>query len=237
MDSPWKDSPKKTETAAPRLSQSDLAGHDCFAGPAAFGKMTPQPGQDSVYTTRVTMSMIVPKPFAPARVTLGRVGLFGVALLLMLFGRAATAQDEKKEPPKDEARYGFAYSPILYAQKTPKEAITSIVKAIDTKRVDYLLAHLADPKYVDAQVAEYRPQFPKFKDEARTVLAFDRLVRETVDYYFSDPALVRELRVFARDGAFDVNEDAAVGVAKDLPARKMFFKRIGDRWFLENRQQ
>ena len=159
-------------------------------------------------------------------------------LLLALSTAPTTAQDdEKKAPPKDLPRYGFDYVPTLYPQKTPKEALTSIVKAIDQQRVDYLLAQLADPIYVDAQVAEYRPQFAKNKPDARTFLAFDRLVQDTVAYYLSDPLLVRELRLFARDGAWEVNDDAATGVHKDVPARKMFLRRIGERWFLENRQQ
>jgi hypothetical protein len=158
-----------------------------------------------------------------------------VLLLPMLAALGATAQDEK--PAKEGVRYGFDCNEALYPQKTPAETIASIVKAIDNKRVDYLLAQIADPKYVDAQVAQYKTVYTKGKDEARTFLAFDRLVNETVEYFLSDPVLVKELRLFAKDGKWDVDDDVATGTAKGVPARKVFFKHIGDRWFLENRQQ
>jgi len=165
-----------------------------------------------------------------------RIRLLGCFVLVpALVAMTATAQDEK--PDKESARFGFDYTPSLYPQKTPNEAVKSIVKAIDNKRVDYLLAQLADPKYVDAQVAQYRALFTKGKEEARTFLAFDRLVNETVEYFLSDPVLVKELRLFARDAKWDVEDDVAAGSVKDVPGRKVFLKHIGERWFLENRQQ
>ena len=158
-------------------------------------------------------------------------------LFLALSAPAANAQVEEKQPPKDVQRYGFDYVPTLYPQKEPKEALASVLKAMDDRRVDYLLAQLAEPKYVDARVAEYRAQFPQSKPAAQAFLAFDRLVQDTVQYYLTDPVLVREMRMFARDATWDVADDVATGVHKDVPARKMVFRRIGDRWFLENRQQ
>jgi hypothetical protein len=147
----------------------------------------------------------------------------------------AAAQDEK--PEQEARRYGFDYNHALYPQKKPEEAIKSIVKAIDGKRVDYLLAQLADPKYVDSQIAQYKANFTTGKDDARTFRAFDRLVNETVEYFLSDPLLIKELRQFARDGKWEIEEDVATGTVKDVPARKVFLRKIGDRWFLENRQQ
>jgi hypothetical protein len=162
--------------------------------------------------------------------------LLGFIVLVPAFAAlTVAAQDEKAD--KESARYGFDYNPALYPQKTPNEALKSIVKAIDNKRVDYLLAQLADPKYVDAQVATYRALFTKGKDEARTFLAFDRLANETVEYFASDPVLVKELRLFARDAKWEVEDEVATGSVKDVPGRKVFLKHIGERWFLENRQQ
>ncbi len=153
----------------------------------------------------------------------------------------ATAQDEeKKQPPMNPPRYGFDYSPQLYPQGSPKDAMKSIVRAIDARRLDYMLAQLADPKFIDGQIAEYRKQIQNQKkgnEEAQTFFAFDRLVRETAEYYLNDPILVKELRRFAKHAAWEENEDLATGTVKEVPARKVFLRRIGDRWFLENRQQ
>lgn len=171
------------------------------------------------------------------KLTVCRCLILLALLLLALPAVAPSAQDEeKKAPPKDLPRYGFGYLPTLYPQKTPKELCTSIVKAIDAQRVDYMLAQLADPQFVDARVAEYMPSFAKSAPDAQTLLAFDRLVQETVQYYLTDPALVRQLRLFARDAVWEEADDVATGVHKDVPARKMVLRRIGDRWFMENKQ-
>lgn len=161
-------------------------------------------------------------------------------LLLLLLAPpllGSAAQDDEKKAPKDLPRYGFDYNPVLYPQKTPKEALASVIKAIDSQRVDYMLAQLADPKFVDQQVDDFRALFPRAKDNAQTFLAFDKLVAGTVAYFQSDPILVKQLRKFARDAEWEVNEDAATAALKDVPARKVYMKRIGERWFLENRQQ
>jgi hypothetical protein len=157
-----------------------------------------------------------------------------ILLLPLLAVLHAPAQDDK---PADGVRYGFDYNQSLYPQKTPAEAIASIVKAIDNKRVDYMLAQIAEPKFVDDQVAQYKALITAGKDEARTFRAFDRLVKETVEYFLSDPVLVKELRQFAKDAKWDVDGDVATGTAKGVAARKVFFKQMGGRWFMENRQQ
>jgi len=163
-----------------------------------------------------------------------RTGLFSLALVLFaLFGAAAAAQDqEKKAPP----RYGFTYNPELYPQKKPQDALKSILKANDDKRVDYLLAQLADPKFVDAQVEDYQASVGKGDPALRSQVAFDRFVSDTIAYFRADPVLIKELRRFARDGMWEVEGMLATATLKGSP-RKVFFKQIGDRWFLENRQQ
>ena len=149
----------------------------------------------------------------------------------------ASAQDEEKKAPKDRPRYGFDYNPTIYPQNTPKDTLASILKAIDNQRVDYMLAQLAEPKFVDQQVNAYRSQFPSAKDDAQTFLAFDKLVAETTRYYQSDPILVKQLRKFARDAEWETGDDVASGAVKDVAARKVNMKKIGERWYIENKQQ
>ena len=171
---------------------------------------------------------VMPDAPAGAYVAPHGVGLEGSA-----HPTAFVAQDEPKKVPP---RYGFVYNPGLYPQKKPQDAIQSVIKAIDAKHVDYLLAQLAEPKFIDAQVAEYKASGAKGDEEARTYVAFRRLVADTVDYFVGDPLLVKELRLFARDAKWEIDEGVATGTLKGSP-RKVFLKQIGDRWFLENRQQ
>ncbi len=166
----------------------------------------------------------------PRTVVATRIG----CLLALAWPLGLDAQDQAA--PKLEKRYGYTYEPTLFSQKTPEEALQSIVKAIDTRRVDYLLAHLADPKFVDERVKEYLP-FQKGTDEAKKIFAFDRLIRETVVHFQEDPILVKELRLYLKDADWDVKEDIASGTLKTPSPRKVFFRKLEERWFLENRQQ
>jgi hypothetical protein len=153
----------------------------------------------------------------------------------MLAAIASNAQDEvkKKAPP----RFGFPVDEMTFPQKTPKDAMNSIVLALNRKKVDYMLAHMADPLLVEYWIERYQGDFPEGKDEARRLLAFDRLVRETSEYYLNDPLILKDLRVFAKDAKWEEMDDIAVGTTDKVAARKVYLKKIGDRWFLENRQQ
>jgi hypothetical protein len=111
------------------------------------------------------------------------------------------------------------------------------VRALEKKRLEYLLAHLADPTLVDARVAEYRQSVASPTDQARTFIAFDRLLTETNDHYLIDPQLLRELRILAREAEWQVNENQAIGTGKTIADHKVYMRLVGKRWFLENRQE
>jgi hypothetical protein len=163
--------------------------------------------------------------------------LHAALCLVVLLALTARGQDEAKAAKK---RFGFDFNPLLYPQDGPEKTVQSIVKALDAKRYDYLLAQIADPKYIDQKVAEYKDLFPKKADEqARAFLAFDRLVRETATHFSEDPLLLKELRQFAqKDKAmWEEKEDRVVGSVDSIAAHKVFLRKIGDRWFLENKQQ
>lgn len=163
------------------------------------------------------------------------------------------------------SRYNIEFNPIIYPQKTPQEALKSAVKAFDSDRYDYLLAHLADPKFVDARVAEYvtliygkdllqkeeieiaRESDPKkmkrlrvekdLRDRARFVVAFNRMVIETKKHHVEDPVLRKELRLMVREGEWDVEDDKATVTLKKVTTRKAIFRKRDDRWFQEERVQ
>jgi hypothetical protein len=162
-------------------------------------------------------------------------------LVILAFAAIASfseAQDDaKKKPTPETARFGFNVDEVLYPQKTPPETMKSIVTAIDRKRVDYLLAQIVDPVHVDYWVDQYKQDISLGKEEGRRLLAFEKLARETILYYQNDPLIVKDLRVFAKEAKWSDEGDVAVGTVDTIPARKVFLKKIGDRWFLENRQQ
>lgn len=75
-----------------------------------------------------------------------------IAIILSTTGIAA-AQFEEAPP----ARYGVTANPRVYPQTTPMDALAAAVRAIETDRLNYLAAHLMDPAFVDARVAERVP--------------------------------------------------------------------------------
>jgi hypothetical protein len=162
-----------------------------------------------------------------------RLATCALVLGLIGAGSATLAQDAQKK----DRRFGYDVDEVTFAQKTPAETMASITKALDRKRVDYLLAQMADPNYVDYWVERYKADFSDKKEVARRLRAFDRLVRETTDYFNNDPLIVRELRVFAKGAKWEEKDDVAIGTVDSVPGRKVFLKKIGERWFLKNEQQ
>ncbi|HEV3448581.1 MAG TPA: hypothetical protein VG099_28345, partial [Gemmataceae bacterium] len=76
---------------------------------------------------------------------------FAVFVLMLASPALQAQQDQDATPPR---RYGVLLNQQNYPQEDPKQALASVVKAIDRQRIDYLLAHLADPDFVDERVKE-----------------------------------------------------------------------------------
>jgi hypothetical protein len=117
-------------------------------------------------------------------------------------------------------RYGITADYKTYPQATAKEALASILKAVEDKRIDYVLAHLADPQWVDERV---KKNGDKFED----------LVKECKETKL-DPVAVKQLGKFLKDGEWKVEEKTAEARLKDVSDRSVRFFKVGDRWYMEN---
>jgi hypothetical protein len=74
--------------------------------------------------------------------------------------------------------------------------------------------------------------------DARTA-AFVQLARAVQDKFADDPEALKDLRRFARSGAFPdpgAPGDAAKVELADLKDRAVFLKRMSGRWYVENKQ-
>jgi hypothetical protein len=140
--------------------------------------------------------------------------------LAWVVGVAAQAPNEA--PPR---RYGIEANLRDYPQETPKEALASVLRAIERGRINYLLAHLADPAFVDKRVKEVYGG------------DFEELVRETTAKLTDNPATLKELQRFLKEGEWETGETTASAKLKDIKDRQVFFRKIGPRWYLENRQK
>lgn len=147
-----------------------------------------------------------------------RLRALTVALVLGLAAAGARSQDA------GTTRYKVELDLDNYPQKTAKEALESVVKAIDAKQIDYLVAQLADPQFVDMRVKGAAGGFPEVVSETRARLA-------------DDAASVTELRRFLAEGQWDAMDSSATVKLKDVKNRAVFLKKDKDRWYLENRQK
>ena len=176
--------------------------------------------------------------------------LVAVAAALGL-AAAAAAQDVPR-------RFGILHNPDLYRQGTPTETLRSALGAIGRERYDYLAAHLLDPDWVDARLAVNQPYFERVAGEqivataagaqlkgpalqARvtevgTRLNFQDLTGNIRRKLADEPDHLKDMRRFLRDGEVKTSGDSAAIVLKDVKDRALYFKKVKDRWFLENRK-
>jgi len=143
-------------------------------------------------------------------------------ILGLLMALATPAFGQKREPPPPP-RFGVEADLDVYPQDTPKAALASVVKAVDARRFSYLAAQLADPDAVDKRVQEPG--------------GFDHYVKLVGDRFTDDPEAVRELRRFASEGEINESGDAATVSHKEIKGRQVFLRKVGGRWFLEDRQK
>lgn len=141
---------------------------------------------------------------------------FGVGVL---WAAAVLGQDVKPL-----TRHGVVAIFNKYPQGTPKEALGSVVRAIGNQQVEYVLAHLTDPAFVDQRVKQYDGKFAELVAESRTKLA-------------NNPATVKLLGRFLKEGEWEEAEGKAAVKLKDVKDQQVFFKQIDKRWYMENRMK
>jgi hypothetical protein len=177
--------------------------------------------------------------------------LLAVAAAVVLVA-AAAAQDV---PP----RFGILHNPDLYRQDTPQETLRSALGAIGRERYDYLAAHLLDPEWVDARLATHQAYFERVAgeqivataagaqlkgpalearvNEVGTRLNFQELTGQIRRKLADEPDNLKDLRRFLREGEPKTSGESATIVLKDVKDRALYFKKVKDRWFLENRKE
>src|SRR5260370_9757301 len=107
-------------------------------------------------------------------------GMLACLLGLSMISQAAA---QEKKPVQPAARFGITADLETYPQGSAKQALQSVAKALDRKRVEYILAHLSDPAFVD----EHGQKFDgKFND----------LVQEPVKHFAHTPKQTHQFRKY-----------------------------------------
>jgi hypothetical protein len=145
-----------------------------------------------------------------------------VLSLTVVCGSALLAQPPKQTLPVK--RYGIESDVDKYPQATPKDTLASVLKAIEYRKVDYVLAQLADPEYVDRRVKQVHAG------------KFDGMVEETTAKLANDPGVIKKLRRFLNEGTWDTQETTASASLPDAPER-VHLRKIDARWFFENQDR
>jgi hypothetical protein len=141
----------------------------------------------------------------------------GVIVLLVGVVCVAGGGAQEATPGK---RYGVEADLKTYPQNSPKDTLASVLQAIDNKQIDYLLAHLADPQFVDRRV------------EAS---GFEETLKEAKTRLLDDPSAAKQLRRFLKDGEWHIADGTATVRLKDVTDRWVYLRKADGRWFLENR--
>jgi hypothetical protein len=169
----------------------------------------------------------------------------------LVLAAAASAQDAP--------RFEILHNPELYHQESPKATVESVLGAISRERYDYIVAHLMDPEWVDARMFKNQTYFDRVageqivstasgarltgKDldtrvrEVSTRLNFQTLTGQVRKKLNDEPEHTKMLRRFFRNGDFQVAGETATATLKDTKDRALYFKKVKDRWFIENRME
>src|SRR6266851_3314086 len=143
---------------------------------------------------------------------LGIVLFLGLTATLHTFGDGETV-----------TRYGIAPDLKTYPQSNAKEALSSVLKALEAKRVDYLVAQLADPEFIDDRVKRlYAGKFEQQLEDTRTRL---------------DAPSVELLKKIHKDGEWSEDKERVTARLKDVTDKCIALRQISGRWFLENRSK
>jgi hypothetical protein len=144
-----------------------------------------------------------------------RAGVVLAGLYVFFLASTALAGEGK------DTRYGIALDVKSYPQSTAKEALTSVIKAIDDKKIAYLVAQLADPAFVDDRVK--RLYGGKFEEQVQDTQG--RL----------DPSTVKQLKRFLKEGKWTITSTSAVVQIDEIKDRCVRLVRKDSRWYMEHR--
>ena len=147
----------------------------------------------------------------------------GVILLL-----AASPAVGQVAPPIPN-RYGLAADVEAYPQATPQQALASTVRALERNRIEYFAAHLLDPAFADARVADRaRVLEPEVEHEFRHLRDRQRATTPAGARLPSDPAgLAAAVKAEAGRRAFRVFVQDVRGMLAENPDHLRELQRFG----------
>jgi hypothetical protein len=141
----------------------------------------------------------------------------------------------------EKADYPYLVAQLLepkFVDETVRERAKQFEAGAETELTQLRDFQRANPgKIADEDRVPLDPRaFRAMVDERARDRGFKLLVREVEQKLSDDPQVVKEFRRIAREGSFADADPNASATHPDLKGRSLYFKKIGGRWFLENRQ-
>lgn len=145
-------------------------------------------------------------------------------IVLFMMVNLATIQNHiQAQAVKESGRYGIAVDDAAFPQNTPENLRKSLLKALESDKIDYMLAHLAHPAFIEKNVREVHEG------------DFSKQVSETKEKLKN--GLKTPLETLLKTGKLESSEKA--GTIKD-PALKDFvihMKLENNKWYMENNKK
>ncbi len=141
-----------------------------------------------------------------------------VIVLFMLVGFSFNPTPSPAQAVKESGRYGIAFDEASFPQNTPDNLRKSLLKALNSDKIEYMLAHLADPSFIDKNVREvHEGDFAKQVAETREKLK---------------KGLKSPLESLLKEGKLNASEKSAS--LKDLI---ITMKLENNKWYMENNKK
>ncbi len=156
-------------------------------------------------------------------IVLFMLALIGIKTSIVI-GPKLFAQEETKKKADLITRYGLARDEITFPQNSPENLRKSISKAISLDKIEYLLAHLVDPDFIDKEVQQvYEGDFKKQVQETKNK--------------FKNKVLKEQLELLLKDGIIITSEKNANLKDTSLKDISIYMKLQDARWFMENKKE
>lgn len=124
---------------------------------------------------------------------------------------------------KESARFGIALDEASFPQSTPENLRKSLLKALNSDNIDYMLAHLVNPLFIDKNVKEvHEGSFAKQVAETREKLK---------------KGLKSPLESLLKDGKLEVTEKSASLKDSNLKDFIITMKLENNKWYMENNKK
>ena len=146
-----------------------------------------------------------------------------VVVLFMLVNCAYNPGPLPAQAVKEIGRFGIALDEASFPQNSPENLRKSLLKALDLDKIEYLLAHLADPLFIDKNIKEvHEGSFAKQVAETREKLK---------------KGLKSPLESLLKDGKLEVTAKSASLKDSTLKDFALSMKLENNKWYMENNKK